>query len=184
LKAQAKSICIAVLVLVIIGGGYWFWNMYSDYKHKVDDVLEYSIYSNLNATQQQLINLRDELKQYNDKQISSEAFYEIIHEPVRDYFLYGDYTYRFGRIEKRFRYLDYADLNGYLLSLNEQLPAEEVEYHKENLMKIIKLWAPLTFDAMDNYLEPKEEVRELIEKTNILANEGMDRIEKKSETNP
>ncbi|QOX62387.1 hypothetical protein FRZ06_02935 [Anoxybacterium hadale] len=179
MKTQTKNIVIVVLILIILSGGYWFWKTCSDYKHKVNDVLEYSAYSNLNITQQQLINLRDGIKTYEGQQISSEEFYNIIHGPCRDYFLYGDYTREFRYLNNKLSYLDYSALNTYIMLLNDKIPPESIDYHKENLMKIIKLWAPLNFYAMDSYLEPNEELKKLIEETNTLANEGIERIEDK-----
>lgn len=165
---------VSIIIIIAVGG-----NAYQNYKRDVNDVLNDSIYSNLNITQQQLINLRDGIRTYESKPISSEEFYNIIHGPCRDYFLYGDYAIEFRRLNSKLSYLDYSALNTYILLLNDQLPAESVDYHKDNLMRIIKLWAPLNFNASDNYMEPKPELKKLIEETNRLANDGIKSITEK-----
>ena len=89
----------------------------------------------------------------------------------------NDEVMKFQQVDKKYSDIDYSDLNGYFLLLNEQIPSEQVEYHHENLMKIINLWASQNFNAMDNYLEVREDLKKLIEETDRLANDGMKQIE-------
>lgn len=74
MKAQAKNIVIAVLVLVIAVGGYWSWNYHQTYQKNVNKILNYSIYSSLNMTQHELLSIRTELKEYEGKQITARFY--------------------------------------------------------------------------------------------------------------
>ncbi len=174
------SLVIIALVIVVVVGGY----SYREYQKGVNRVLNYSIYSSLNMTQSELLDIRTELKAYEGKQLTAEELQNIVSKS-RDYFFYGDYTKKYdNNISMDFAYINYLDLNSYMTSLafitvpsTKEIPAEEIEYHKENLLKIIKLWAPHSFNVTDNYIQPPPRLRKLIEETNSLANDGMKRLD-------
>lgn len=176
-SVKRKNFIIGLIIIALGATIAICGSAYSNYKFRVNDILEYSIYANLNMTQQELINLKNEFKKHEGSRMSEEEFHNIIHEALRNYFLYGDYTSKFQQVDKKYSDIDYSDLNGYFLLLNEQIPSEQVEYHHENLMKIINLWASQNFNAMDNYLEVREDLKKLIEETDRLANDGMKQIE-------
>jgi hypothetical protein len=180
MKSQEKNIVILVLALIIIVGGIIGGNSYWNYHKNVNRVLNYSIYSSLNMTQHELLDIRTELEKYNGTLIGAEEFKSIVAKS-RNYFFYGDYTKKYdNNLGKQFDYINYAELNFYMTYLSDtDISAKDIEFHKENLMKIIKLWAPLTVKANGNYLEPTPQLKKLIEETNKLAETGNKRIEGK-----
>lgn len=177
MRSKAINIVLAVVIIALVIVIAARETNYRDYQKGVDRVLNYSIYSSLNMTQYELIDMRTELQAYEGKQISVEEFQGIVSKS-RNYFFFGDYTKKYdNNLGKQFNYINYASLNSYITALSDTvIPVKDVEFHKNNLMKIIKLWAPLTVKPDGNYLEPSMQLKKVLEETNNLANEGMKRI--------
>lgn len=64
MKDMIKNLTIFVLAMIIIVGGIAAETAFSQYRHDVYDLLDSDAYSSLNMTQDQLVSLRKELKQY------------------------------------------------------------------------------------------------------------------------
>lgn len=174
MREKIKSIVIFVLVLIIIVGGSICW----DYQKAVNHALNYSISSSFKVTQQQLLNLREELKKYENTEMSLEEFQNILSEYDWDYFRFSDYTPEYKLVDKRFAYVDFSDLNRYISNLTYgELPVEEVEFHKNNLLRICMYWNTMTFKMHTDYFQPEPQIEKVLEETNKMINQGENRLE-------
>lgn len=54
---------------------------------------------------------------------------------------------------------------------------EDVQYHKENIMKICMYFNTLTFDRHFDYTRPGPQLKSVLEKVHNLVAEGEKRIE-------
>lgn len=180
MKDKSKNIVIVVLLLVIVSGGYWVRN----YTSNVKDALNSSIYSSLKITQKQSVSLRAELKQYDGKQMSLEEFNNIIHEYCFNYFFYNEFIGDYKDIDESYNYLDFSDLNSYILSLYcTEIPVEDMEYHKENIAKICMYWNSLNFTRHADYSHPNPQLKQTLKKIHRLSQDGKKRIEKADQYN-
>ena len=172
---KVKNVVIIALILLIAVGGYWIRN----YIENVNYALNSSIYSSLTVTQKQLVSLRAELNQYNGKQMSLEDFSNIMHKYSFDFFFYNEYTGDYKQINEAYDYLDFYDLNSYILSLYcSEMTVDDMEYHKANVAKICMYFNSLNFEKHTDYTHPYPKLKQTLEKIHTLVKQGENRINK------
>lgn len=175
MNENIKNWIIAVLILGIIAAGFVF----QDYHAHIIKGANYSIYTNLYTTQHVLIGYKEKLAEYEKQEISDEEFKAILSET--EFFLTKNacMTNKYGRhFGGKYDYVSLGDLGLYISFLScTEFTTEELKYHKENLMKICRLWAPLTFHLTEDYSEPGASLKKAIEETERFSAEGNARID-------
>ncbi len=175
MDSNKKDWVMVMLIIGIMAAGFMFQN----YHAHVIKGANYSINANLSTIQQVLIGYRDKLAEYEKQEISAEEFKAILSE-TEFYLTKNAYmTKKYGRhFGGQYDYISLGELEMYISYLSfTELKREELNYHKENLMKICKLWTPLSILITDDYTKPEANLKRAIEETRRLSVVGIARID-------
>ncbi len=175
MDSNKKDWVMVMLIIGIMAAGFMFQN----YHAHVIKGANYSIDTNLSTIQKVLVGYKEELVKYEKQEISNEEFNAILSETELYLTKNAHMTKKYGRhFGGKYDYVSLSNLKLYISFLTyTEFTTEELNYHKENLMKICKLWAPLTFHLTDDYTKPGATLKKVIEETERLSEEGTARID-------